>query len=141
VPERRGATERTHGAERPSSATIDAALAWLAKRDSSRPFFLWVHLYDAHHPYTPSPEWARRYSTPYLAEVACQDHELGRLFDDLKKRGLWDGTFVLALADHGEAFGERGVYTRDVLLQTTLRVPLIALAGERGRAARRDALA
>jgi len=127
VPERRGATERAHGAERPSSATIDAALAWLAKRDPSRPFFLWVHLYDPHHPYTPGAPWAGRFSTPYLAEVAGMDHELGRLFDDLRARGLFDETFVLALADHGEAFGEHGEVTHGTYCyETTLHVPLIA---------------
>ena len=70
----------------------------------------------------------------------------GRLFDDLKKRGLWDGTFVLALADHGEAFGEHGGITHGTYCyETTLHVPLIARwpasaggrrAGTRSREAR-----
>ncbi len=127
VPVRRGATERAHGAERSAQATIDAALAWLAERDSSRPFFLWVHLYDPHHPYTPSAPFAERFSTPYLAEVAATDHELGRLLDDLRARGLYEQTFVLALADHGEAFGEHGEITHGTYCyETTLRIPLIA---------------
>src|SRR6185503_9303787 len=126
VPVRRGATERAHGAERPARATIDAALAWLAGRDSARPFFLWVHLYDPHHPYTPSAPFAERFSSPYLGEVAAMDHELGRLFDDLRARGLLERTFVLALADHGEAFGEHGELTHGTYCyETTLHVPLI----------------
>jgi arylsulfatase A-like enzyme len=50
-PARRSASG--HPAERPARAVIDAALAWLDGRDRARPFLLWVHLYDAHHPYAP----------------------------------------------------------------------------------------
>jgi arylsulfatase A-like enzyme len=143
VPERRGAAERAHGAERPAQATVDAALAWLARRDPARPFFLWLHLYDPHHPYAPPASFAERFSTPYLAEVAAMDNALGRLLDGLRARGLLDETFVLALADHGEAFGEHGELTHGTYCyQTTLRIPLIARwgastrprgAGERSR--------
>jgi arylsulfatase A-like enzyme len=137
VPERRGASERAHGAERPAQVTVDAALAWLAERDPARPFFLWVHLYDPHHPYDPPAELAARFTTPYLAEVAAMDRELGRLFDGLRARGLWDETFVLALADHGEAFGEHGELAHGTYCyETTLHVPLIARwpSGARARA-------
>ena len=127
LPQRRAAGERAHGAERSSRDTIDAALAWLAKRDPARPFFLWVHLYDPHHPYEPSAPFAGRFSTPYLGEVAQADHELGRLLDDLRARGLYERTFVLALADHGEAFGEHGEIGHGTFCyETTLRIPLIA---------------
>ena len=127
VPSRRGEVERAHGAERPAAQTIDEALAWLAARDDSRPFFLWVHLYDPHHPYAPPPEFAGRFATPYLDEVAAMDAELGRLFADLAARGLWDETFVLALADHGEAFGEHGEVTHGTFVyQPTLQIPFLA---------------
>ena len=39
--------------ERAAEAVTDAALAWLARRPSARPFFVWVHYYDAHAPYQP----------------------------------------------------------------------------------------
>ena len=52
-------------AERPGREVVDRALAWLAK-DDTRPFFLWVHLYDAHSPYTPPPAWGARHpGRPY----------------------------------------------------------------------------
>lgn len=38
-------------AERPAGAVVDAALAWM-DRVQDRPYFLWVHLYDPHAPYT-----------------------------------------------------------------------------------------
>jgi len=127
VPSRRGEVERAHGAERPAAQTIDAVLDWLAGRDASRPFFLWVHLYDPHHPYAPPADFAGRFATPYLDEVAAMDAEIGRLFADLASRGLWDETFVLALADHGEAFGEHGEVTHGTFVyQPTLQIPFLA---------------
>jgi arylsulfatase A-like enzyme len=57
------ATRRFHPhevLERRGDRTVDAALAWLAQpRD--RPFFLWVHLFDPHGPYTPPSPWDERY--------------------------------------------------------------------------------
>jgi len=50
-------------AERPGREVVDRALAWLGKEDQ-RPFFLWVHLYDAHAPYAPPPAWAARHPAP-----------------------------------------------------------------------------
>jgi arylsulfatase A-like enzyme len=38
--------------ERPADVVTDRALAWLGQ-NSSKPFFLFVHLYDPHHPYLP----------------------------------------------------------------------------------------
>src|SRR6185503_3067388 len=46
--------------ERPASASAHAAATWLERHDRTRPFFLWVHLYDAHVPYTPAPEHLAR---------------------------------------------------------------------------------
>jgi arylsulfatase A-like enzyme len=127
VPSRRDAAERAHGAERSAAATIDAALAWLAERDGERPFFLWVHLYDPHDPYQPPAPFDTRFSTPYLGEVAAMDSEIGRMMEALDARGLADELFVLALADHGEAFGEHGELTHGAYVyETTLRVPFLA---------------
>ncbi|MBN1827340.1 MAG: sulfatase [Candidatus Eisenbacteria bacterium] len=36
---------------RPGRETIEETLAWLRGRDRTRPFFLWVHLFDPHFPY------------------------------------------------------------------------------------------
>jgi len=38
-----------------ANVVVDAACDWLKER-SGRPFFLWIHLMDPHHPYYPPPE-------------------------------------------------------------------------------------
>jgi arylsulfatase A-like enzyme len=49
-----------HVLERRGDRTVEAALAWL-ERPRDRPFFLWVHLFDPHGPYTPPPPWDEQY--------------------------------------------------------------------------------
>ncbi len=55
-------------AQRPGREVVDHALAWLEK-DTTQPFFAWVHLYDPHAPYAP-PE-------PYRSQFP--GHRAGRL--------------------------------------------------------------
>lgn len=62
----------------------------------------------------------------YRAEVAFMDHELGRLFAELERRGLWDDALVAVVADHGELLGEGGYFTHGSRLDPELvEVPLI----------------
>ncbi len=51
----RRATRPDEVLERRGGDTVDAALRWLDQRDG--PWFLWVHLFDPHGPYTPPPPW------------------------------------------------------------------------------------
>jgi arylsulfatase A-like enzyme/Tfp pilus assembly protein PilF len=116
-------------AERPGREVVDRALAWLAK-DDTRPFFLWVHLYDAHAPYTPPPAWGARHpGRPYDGEVSAVDEQVGRILAELRRRGLDGKTAVAVAADHGEGLGEHGELTHGLLLyEPTLHVPLLLRA-------------
>ena len=130
-------------AERSGSQVADRALAWLEKAagDRERPFFAWVHFYDAHAPYTPPEPYASRHKNmPYDGEIAFVDAQVARLLELLDRRGLTDSTLIAVAADHGEALGEHGELTHGLLLyEPTLRVPLLlrgpgAAAGKRIRA-------
>lgn len=62
----------------------------------------------------------------YDGEISYVDAQAGRLFDSLQALGLWDKTHVLALGDHGEAFGEGGVeFDHHGLYDAVTRIPLI----------------
>lgn len=119
--------------ERPGSEVVDRALAWLGegiRKDASRPFFLWVHLYDAHAPYEPpSPFRGRHPGRPYDGEIASVDAQVGRLLQELESRGLAGSTVVAVASDHGEGLGDHGESTHGLLLyEPTLRVPLLMRA-------------
>jgi arylsulfatase A-like enzyme/Flp pilus assembly protein TadD len=119
-------------AERRGDQVVDRALAWLGGSDAAhpRPFFLWVHLYDAHAPYDPPAPYRDRHpGKPYDGEVAFADAQLGRLLAELDRLHLAADTVVAVAADHGEALGEHGELTHGLLLyEPTLHVPLLVRA-------------
>lgn len=54
----------------------------------------------------------------------CSQH-LGRLFDGLQEKGLWDDLTVVLTSDHGEEFYDHGMYFhRNVPYDELLHVPL-----------------
>lgn len=61
--------------------------------------------------------------------VANLDEQLGRLMDELGRRGVLERTWVIIAADHGESFGEHaGVFCHGTsLYQTELHIPLLIL--------------
>lgn len=62
----------------------------------------------------------------YLAEVAFMDQQVGRLFTELRRWGLWDDALVVVTADHGELLGEGGYFSHSARLDPALvEVPLI----------------
>jgi tetratricopeptide (TPR) repeat protein len=106
----------------------------------ARPFFLFFHLYEPHSPFEPPEQWRSRYPDPYDGEVAASDAIVGRLLDELRRRGLYDQALVVLLSDHGEGLFDHGEEFHGILLyREVLHVPLLVKlpgserAGERVR--------
>jgi len=109
-------------AERRGADTVDRALAWL-KQGDARPWFAWVHLYDAHAPYAPPPPYPQSYD----GEIAYVDAQVARLLAAVDRAN----TIVAIVGDHGEALGEHGELTHGLLLyEPTLHVPMIIASPE-----------
>jgi len=116
--------------ERSGERTMDRVLKWLetalAPPKDRAPFFLWVHLFDPHQPYAPPAEDAKVSPTLYDGEIASADRQVGRLIEELRKRGVLDDTVVTFTSDHGESLGEHGEATHALFIyESTIRVPLI----------------
>ena len=124
--------------ERRADASVTAALAWLGKRPPAKPFFLWLHLYDAHSPYDPPEPFRTQFAGhPYDGEIAYEDAQLARLFTWLKAHGLYDGAMIVLAGDHGESLGEHGEQEHGFFVyNATTRVPLIVKAAGKGAAKR-----
>lgn len=146
---------------RKTAATVSREfLGWLDRTDDRHPFFAFLNYVDAHGPYDPpapfdslfgnSPSRAqlRRVvrTTPaskwdpaeiqaardaYDGAIAYLDSMLDSLFLDLDRRGLADNTLIIVVGDHGEEFGEHGVfYHGNSLYRASIQVPLVlALPG------------
>jgi arylsulfatase A-like enzyme/cytochrome c-type biogenesis protein CcmH/NrfG len=107
----------TFDAERRGGEVVDRALAWLHQSDS-RPFFAWVHLYDAHAPYAPPAPYPQTYD----GEVAYVDAQVSRLLAAIDR----GNTIIVVAGDHGESLGEHGELTHGLLLyEPALHVPMI----------------
>ncbi len=129
--------------------TFSRGLQWL-ESNHERPFFLFLHTYQVHGPYTPPTQYVRRLPEPpdadqaardsaaYDAEIAYTDEQVGHLIDRLAELRLDRNTLVVVTADHGEEFGEHGrrlhgtaLHDEIVQIPLLLRGPDIVSAGVR----------
>jgi arylsulfatase A-like enzyme/tetratricopeptide (TPR) repeat protein len=104
---------------------FESARGWFEKNYQKR-FFMWVHFYDPHAPYSPPPPYDKKYADPYDGEVAYTDVYVGKLIEMLRGRGMLGKTLIVLTSDHGEGLGEHEEVTHGVFLyDTTLKVPLV----------------
>jgi arylsulfatase A-like enzyme len=100
--------------------------------NTAGPFFAWMHYMDPHDEYIKhpeSPDFGKKNRDRYDSEVFFTDLHVGRLLDWAKKQPWWAKTAVIVSADHGEAFGEHGVYKHAFTLwEVVTRVPLLVHA-------------
>ncbi|MBU6283016.1 sulfatase [bacterium] len=126
--------------------TRDRAVGWLERggwldpaRRTTRPFFVFLHLFDAHNPYAPPPDHARlfppqgeapseldREIAAYDGEIHYADAQLGALLERLSAAGLLDDTLVVVVGDHGEGLMQHGWMTHGMMIyDEAVRVPLL----------------
>lgn len=134
---------------RRSDETTELVLQALEGEDG--PFMLWIHYWDPHdnvevppQEHFPPPQqiWQfkdgkmlkdadgnpilkRPMTAMYAAEIKYMDLQIGRVFDYLRERGMWDDTLVAVTADHGQGLGDHGWPAHRILYQEQIRVPLI----------------
>jgi len=98
--------------------------------------FCYLHFLDPHAPYVPPIPYLNSYMSKeepslidrYDAEIKALDAKLGLFLEGLESRDILDETLVIITADHGEAFGEHGVWkhgAREYFYDEVARVPLI----------------
>jgi len=117
--------DRYHTIERRAGDVVAHAVTWI-KKNPKPPFFIWVHLYDPHAPYDPPAPFKTKFKDPYDGEVAYADASLGKLFEYLRQRGLYDRALITVMSDHGESLGAHGESMHGIFLyDETIRVPLL----------------
>ena len=116
------------GRERRAQVVVDNAWKWLAAQ--TPPWFLWVHSFDPHDPYTPPEPFKTRFAAnPYDGEVAYTDEVMGNFLGRLEAEGRLTDTIIIFTGDHGESLGEHGEKTHGYLAyNTSLWIPLTVFA-------------
>ncbi len=97
------------------------------KENRSEKFFLWLHYFDAHQPYSPPGRFYETSSeSAYHGEIQYIDEQINRVLALIEGLGLRERTLVVVVADHGEAMGEHDEKTHMYFVYDgTIRVPLL----------------
>ena len=75
-----------------------------------------------------TPERIRRMRKHYFALVSLIDEQVGRIFDKLKEKGLYDDTIIIYTSDHGDNLFDHGLYYKGELYDTLTHIPLMIKA-------------
>jgi arylsulfatase A-like enzyme len=118
--------------------TVNAAMRWLERNATQKPFFLYIDTFDPHEPWDPPRHYTDLYDPNYegeeviyphywywrefmteaelnhcralyRGEVTMVDYWFGRLIARLESLNLLEDTVVIFTADHGFYFGEHGI--------------------------------
>jgi choline-sulfatase len=104
---------------------VDFVISELEKSKDG-PVFVYLHLLDPHAPYLTHGQPKTSNRKAYWLEVKFVDEQIGRLRKAVRSLGLADRTMLVISSDHGEAFGENGLYRHNKpLYDIMLRVPLL----------------
>ncbi|MGH7658135.1 MAG: sulfatase-like hydrolase/transferase [Gemmatimonadales bacterium] len=108
-----------------------AFLEWFPRAEG-KPWFVFLNFFDAHKPYWTHEPFASRLTSSsqdvdlYDQSILYLDHEIGLLLRELKRRGELENTLVIVTSDHGEQFGQHGMFGHgNGLYRRVLRVPLV----------------
>lgn len=98
-------------------------------KNTQGPFFAWAHYMDPHDKYqahAEAPDFGHFGRDRYDGEIWYTDHYIGKLLDFARAEPWWKDTVLIVSADHGEAFGEHGMYKHAFeLWEVLVRVPLL----------------
>lgn len=142
----------------PSADQVVELAVPFVRKHKDGPFFLMLFFVDPHDPYHApppyedmyvsdasvplirSPHWERgkyapgeidRMRATYDGALRYTDSVIGRFFGTLRELGLYEKATIIVTSDHGEAFGEHGVFLHaHHLYDEIVRAPLIVRAPE-----------
>jgi choline-sulfatase len=102
--------------ERRGAEIVARAVAWLDHNAQGQgPFFLWVHISDAHTP-----------GSSYNSGITADDAAVGKLISGLQRDKVYGDTAVIVVASHGESLGAHGEDGNGIFLyDETVHVPLL----------------
>jgi len=72
-----------------------------------------------------SPDRLRRIKALYYAQVSLIDKGVGRIMDELDRRGWTDNTLILYTSDHGEMLGDHNLCQKMIPYNGSVHIPLL----------------
>jgi len=71
------------------------------------------------------PQMMRQMKQVYYAMVTQVDEWVGKLLDELDRKGLTENTLVVFVSDHGEMMGDHGLNSKMKMYEGSAHIPLI----------------
>jgi arylsulfatase A-like enzyme len=89
----------------------------LAAHETPAPFDLWHgDLGEAQ---------IKRSRRGYYGSVSFVDEQIGRILRTLKKRGLYENTLIIFLADHGDMLGDHHLWRKTYAYEGSAKIPML----------------
>ena len=73
------------------------------------------------------PELQRRLIHGYYAATSYVDAQIGKVIDEIDRRGLADNTIIVLWGDHGFHLGDHGIWTKHTNYEQANRIPLLVI--------------
>lgn len=132
----------------------DYAMEFIDKRDTTKPFFLFVSQLEPHHQndhhryegYIETVDSYKNYPIPddlsflkgdyekcypdYISAVNRLDYNVGRLVGKLKEKGIYEDTVIIYSSDHGSHFKTRNPEYKRSCHDSAVHTPLIIRGGD-----------
>ena len=118
--------------------TVEAVTTWLRERDSSRPYFLFLHTYDFHAPLPVGHDKVE-------SALAYVDGKLAAVLEALRASGDYDRALLFVTGDHGSAMIRTegkccvhgaGHYEENLKVPLLVKLPGVSAKGPSDRIAR-----
>ncbi|MCD4653564.1 sulfatase [bacterium] len=115
---------------RPWKNVNSHASQWL--KTVQEPYFLFLHYYECHGPYSPPVPWNKIEGLHlYDGEIAGINCAISNILHMLTDRGTLDTTEIIVTADHGESLGEHGYQGHGYhLYYPSMSIPWITWGGK-----------
>ncbi|HUX88765.1 MAG TPA: sulfatase-like hydrolase/transferase [Chloroflexota bacterium] len=125
-----------------------SALDFLGRQDGQQPFLLWASFGGPHPPYRSVGPYGEMYRadamprplavddpdavqkvqqsyTQYYGMISQIDFWIGRFITCLTERGLLDDTLIIFTSDHGDMFGDHGLWHKRRFYEQSVGVPMV----------------
>lgn len=95
------------------------------KHDDKPAWYLEFHDHDFFHVLLEPKEKYERYVKDYCRTLVSVDENLGRLLAALDRGGLGENTAIFYLADNGHFLAEHQLYSKMIMYEEAIRIPLL----------------
>lgn len=70
-------------------------------------------------------DYAKRSRMYYYASITFVDEQIGRILDELKKRGMYDNALICFVSDHGDMLGDHHLWRKTYAYEGSSAIPFI----------------